>query len=186
VFRTHLHPNRASSRLRRPATVACGLAAAGILLAGLAALAPAGAATSGPEAPDAAGQPTIYEQQAVNQDLAIATGNVHTTVSASPVLAKGDYLVNLAMSVDSIPPGAVVLCGFATTTASDVGDGNYGLIRNGGTAASGGTCDATGTMKINDANDRIITWATVIVGPAGAGVGSWSANDTPVGKIVLN
>lgn len=184
MFTPHHHGNWA---LRRLGMIAGGLVATGALLTGLTGFTPAGAATRSPAArPDIASLPTVYEQQAVNQDLAVATGNVHTTVTTSPVLAKGDYLVNLAMSVGSIPPGAVVLCGDSTTTSGDVVDGNYGMVQNEGTASSGGTCDVTGTVKINNANDKITTWVTVASGPAGAGVGSWSANETPVGKIVLN
>ena len=53
----------------------------------------ASAATGAPAAITATGRPTVHEQQAINQNVAIATGNVHTTLTTSPVLAPGNYLV---------------------------------------------------------------------------------------------
>jgi hypothetical protein len=84
----------------------------------------AGAATGGPAAVIATGRPTVHEQQAINQNVAVATGNVHTTLTTSPVLASGNYLVDLTISFNNLTPGAQVLCGTGTTASTDVGAGN--------------------------------------------------------------
>lgn len=145
---------------------------------------PAFAASAAPETTVLSG-PTIHEQQQLNQNIAIATGNVHTTAISSPVLAAHNYLVNLAIDVDGIPPGALVLCGLTTSTNGDIVTSNYGHVENEGTAASGGNCAVTGTVTLNNPNDHIIAWATVYTGPGGATIGDTSMNEQPVGTVVI-
>jgi hypothetical protein len=189
MFRSHPNPDRTSSRLRRPAIITGGLAAAGILLASLSALSPAGAATSRPASPDTTTGPTVYEQAAYNQDVAIAAGNVHTTVSTSPVLPKGSYQVNSVISFNNLTAGSQVLCGWTTTPGLPNGDalyGNYGDAENQDATASTGSCTVTGTATINNTSDHLMLWATVYSGPAGPAAYSWSMNETPVSKVVVS
>ena len=145
---------------------------------------PAFAASAAPATTVLSG-PTIHEQQQLNQNIAIATGNVHTTAISSPVLAAHNYLVNLAIGVYNITPGSVVLCGLTTSTNGDVVTGNYGQIENEGTTASSGNCAVTGTVTLNNPNDHIIAWATVYTGPGGATIGDTSMNEQPVGTVVI-
>jgi hypothetical protein len=184
MFRTHLHHDSAGSRLRRPAIMAGGLAAAGLLITGLTALAPAGAATIRPTArTDTTSKPTVYEQSAINQNVAIATGNVHTTVTSSPVLPKGNYLVNSVISFNNLTAGSQVLCGWTTSTSSDALYGNYGDAENQDATASTGSCTVTGIATINNTSDHLILWATVYSGPAGPAAYSWSMNETAAGTV---
>ena len=174
------HTSHRSARWRTKAAV---LAAAAIAALGAAAI-PAAAASAAPAAAVLSG-PTIHEQQALNQNIAVATGNVHTTAISSPVLAVHSYLVNLAMGVSGITPGSVVLCGLTTSTSSDVVTGNYGQIENEGATASSGNCAVTGTVTLNNPSDHIIAWATVYTGPGGATIGDTSMNEQPVGTVVI-
>jgi hypothetical protein len=130
--------------------------------------------------------PNVHEQQNLNQNVAISSGNVHTTVVTSPVLKPGTYLVNLIMDVGNNQPGADVLCGDATPTSLDAVYGNYGILDNEGTTApAGGTCEVTSTVTITQANDHVIGWATVYSGPGGAFAGGWSMNETATGNLVI-
>ncbi len=131
------------------------------------------------------GGPTLHEQQDLSQNVTIATNNVHTTLVTSPVLAQHNYLVNLAIGINNIPPGAVALCGETTTTNTDAVYSNYGQVENEGTTASSGNCAVTGVVTINNPNDHIIAWATVYSGPGGATAGNWSMNELPVGSTVI-
>ena len=157
-------------------------AAATVAALGLAA-APALTAGADPAAAVTATGPTVHEQQALNQNITIATGNVHTTTISSPVLAARNYLVNLAIGVNGISPGSVVLCGLTTSTSGDIVTGNYGQIENEGSTASSGNCAVTGTVTLNSPSDHIIAWATVYSGPGGATVGDTSMNELPVGTV---
>ena len=74
----------------------------------------------------------------------------------SPVRALHNYLVNLAIGINNIPPGAVVLCGETTSTNTDAVYSNYGQAESEGTTASSGNCAVTGTVTINNSNDHII------------------------------
>jgi hypothetical protein len=139
-------------------------------------------ASAAPAATVASG-PTIHEQQQLNQNIGVATGNVHTTAISSPVLAARSYLVNLAIGVDNIAPGSVVLCGLTTSTAGDIVTGNYGQIENEGSTASSGNCAVTGTVTLNNPSDHISAWVTVYTGPAGATIGDTSMNEQPVGTV---
>lgn len=159
------------------------LTAAAIAALGVATI-PAMTASATPAATVLSG-PTIHEQWHLNQNIAIATGNVHTTAISSPVLATRNYLVNLAIGVSNITPGSVVLCGLTTSTAGDVINVNYGQIENEGTTASSGNCAVTGTVKLNNPSDHIIAWATVYTGPGGATVGDTSMNEQPAGTVVV-
>ncbi len=156
------------------------LTAAAIAALGLAAIpafanaAPAATLLSGP---------TIHEQQQLNQNIAVATGNVHTAAISSPVLAARSYLVNAAIGVYNITPGSVVLCGLTTSTNGDIVTVNYGQIENEGTTASSGNCAVTGTVTLNNPNDKISAWVTVYTGPAGATIGDTSMNEQPVGTV---
>jgi hypothetical protein len=164
-------------------------ATAGILLAGLAGLAglgPAGAATSRPAAPDTASKPTVYEQAAYNQNVAIAADNSHTIVATSPVLAKGNYLVSSVISFNNLTAGSQVLCGWTTSASGDDLYGNYGDAENQDATANTGSCTVTGTATINNTSDQLMLWATVYSGPAGPVAYSWSMNETAVGKIVVS
>jgi len=186
MFVTQHQHDSASGRLRRPAIVAGGLAAAGIVLAGLTGLSPAGAATS---TPAATSKPTVHEQSAYNQDVAIAAGNVHTTVSTSPVLPEGNYLVNSVISFNNLTAGSQVLCGWTTTPGLANADdlyGNYGDAENQDATANTGSCTVTGTATINNTSDHLILWATVYSGPAGPAAYSWSMNELNVGKVVVS
>ena len=162
-----------AAMLAAVATAALGLATIPALTASAA---PAAAVLSGP---------TVHEQQDLSQSVSLATNNVHTTLVTSPVLAQHNYLVNLAVGINSIPPGAVVLCGLTTSTSTDAVYSNYGQVENEGTSASSGNCAVTGTVTINNASDHIIAWATVYSGPGGATAGNWSMNEQPVGTVVI-
>jgi hypothetical protein len=154
------------------ATAALGFAA----VPALASAAPATAVLTGP---------TVHEQQALNQNIAIATGGGRTTAISSPVLAAHSYLVNLAIGVDNITPGSVVLCGLTTSTTTDVVTGNYGQVENEGSTASSGNCAVTGTVTLNNPSDHILAWASVYTGPGGATIGDTSMNEQPVGTVVI-
>jgi hypothetical protein len=133
------------------------------------------------------GGPTVHEQQALSQAIPIAAGNVHTTITTSPGLPAHNYVVNLAMGIDTLAPGAKVLCGFGPSGSGDTGTSNYGEVDNfGTTAATGGNCVATGTVTLTSANDHIFAWATVYSGSGGATVGDYSMNEQPVGTVVLS
>jgi len=127
----------------------------------------------------------VHEQQAINQNVAIATGNVHTTLTTSPVLAPGNYLVDLTISFNNLTPGAQVLCGTTTTASTDVDAGNYGDVQNEGTVATTGSCSVISAVTINNANDHIVAWATVFQGPGGPAAYSWSMSELPVGNLVI-
>jgi hypothetical protein len=142
-------------------------------------------ASAVPAAAVLSGGPTLHEQQDLSQNVTIATNNVHTILVTSPVLAQHNYLVNLAIGINNIPPGAVVLCGETTSTNTDAVYSNYGQVENEGTTASSGNCAVTGTVTINNSNDHIIAWATVYSGPGGATAGNWSMNELPVGSAVI-
>jgi hypothetical protein len=167
---------------RRRASAAVLIAAAATAALGLAAVpafasaAPATAVLTGP---------TIHEQQALNQNIAIATNGAKTTAISSPVLAAHSYLVNLAIGVDNIAPGSVVLCGLTTSTTGDVVTGNYGQIENESSTASSGNCAVTGTVTLNNPSDHILAWASVYTGPGGATIGDTSMNEQPVGTVVI-
>ena len=51
--------------------------------------------------------PTVHEQAAYNQNVAVAINYVHTIVSSSPVLAEGAYHLMLCATVYSGPAGPV-------------------------------------------------------------------------------
>jgi hypothetical protein len=168
------------ARWRATAT-ALALATTALALATL----PALAASAAPAAA-LSGGPTVHEQQALSQAIPIAAGNVHTTITTTPGLAAHNYLVNLAIGVGNIAPGAKVLCGFGPTGPGDTGTSNYGEVDNfGTTAATGGNCVATGTVTLTTSNDHIFAWATVYSGPGGATVGDYSMNEQPVGTVVI-
>jgi hypothetical protein len=160
------------------------LATAAIAALGLATT-PAFAASAAPATATLSGGPTVHEQQALNRNIAIAAGNVHTTVTTSPVLAAHNYLVNMVLDIGNIPLGAVVLCGFGPSGSGDVGWSNYGYIENDGSGPSDGNCAATGTITLTTTNDHIFAWATVYRGPAGASVGDFSMNELPVSSVVV-
>jgi hypothetical protein len=132
------------------------------------------------------GGPSVHEQQLLSQAVPIATNNVHTTLVTSPVLAPGNYLVNLIIDINSDQPGATLLCGDGTTTSLDSANGNYGILDNQGTtAAVGGTCEVTSTITITQPNDHVIGWATVYTGSGGATAGGWSMNETRLGTLTV-
>ena len=160
------------------------LAAATIAVLGLSAV-PAFAASAAPAAGFASTGPVVHEQQDLSQNVTIATGNVHTTLVSSPVLAEHSYLVNLAVGVNNIPAGAVVLCGLTTSTSGDIVTGNYGQVQNEASTASSGNCAVTGTVTIKNLNDQITAWATTYTGPGGAAAGDWSMNEFPAGSVVI-
>jgi hypothetical protein len=169
---------------RRLGVIAGGIAVTGALLATLTGFGAANAATRA--AVSSTQGPTVHEQAAYNQNVAVATNNVHTIVSSSPVLAEGAYEVNSVISFNNLPAGSQVLCGWTT---SDPGDGlyaNYGDVQNQDTTASAGNCAVTGIAKINNLGDHLMLWATVYSGPAGPVAYSWSMNETPVGKAVIS
>ena len=165
---------------RRPAAAIAAAATAATLAL---ATAPAPAASAAPAAALLTG-PTVHEQQALNQNIAIATGGAKTTATTSPVLAAHSYLVNAAIGVNNLAPGTTVLCGLATTTG-DVVTGNYGVTTNVGIAPLNGLCTTTGTITLNNPSDHITAWASVVTGPGGATISEWSMNELPVGTVVI-
>jgi hypothetical protein len=169
--------------LRRFALIASGLAVAGILVGSLSGFGVAGAAT---REPAAVAKPRVYEQSAINQNVAIAAGNVHTTVASSPVLPEGNYLVNSVISFNNLTAGSQVLCGWTTSASTDALYGNYGDAENQDATASTGSCTVTGIAKINNTSDHLILWATVYSGPAGPTAYSWSMNETAIGTVTVN
>jgi hypothetical protein len=186
MFRTHHHDSWNSS-LRRFSVIAACAATVGIVLASLPGFGVAGAAIRPAAHPDTtSSKPTVYEQTAYNQNLAITAGNVHTTVATSPVLAEGNYLVNSVISFNNLTAGSQVLCGWTTTASSDELYYNYGDAENQDTNPSTGSCTVTGTATINNPNDQLILWATVYSGPAGPTAYGWSMNEWKVGKVEVS
>jgi hypothetical protein len=177
---------RPAPRARRYAAAAGGLVAAAALIASLAGSGAASAVSRPTGGPDATTRPTVYEQTAYNQSLAIATGNVHTTVATSPVLAEGNYLVNSVISFNNLTAGSQVLCGWTTTASGDDLYANYGNAENQDTNPTIGSCTVTGTATINNPSDQLILWATVYSGPAGPSASSWSMNEWRAGKVVVS
>ncbi len=171
------------ARARRYAAIAGGLAIAAALIASLSGFGTASAASRPTGGPDTVSKPTVYEQAAYNQNVAIAASNVHTTVTSSPVLPEGNYLVNSVISFNNLTAGSQVLCGWTTSASTDALYGNYGDAENQDTTASTGSCTVTGTAKINNTSDHLILWATVYSGSAGPVAYSWSMNETAVGKV---
>jgi hypothetical protein len=113
--------------LRRFRVIAASAATVGIVLASLSGFVVAGAAIRPAARPDTtSSKPTVYEQTAYNENLAITAGNVHTTVATSPVLAEGNYLVNSEISFNNLTAGSQVLCGSTATASSDEPHYNYG------------------------------------------------------------
>jgi hypothetical protein len=148
---------------------------------------PASASTQPAAAhPDTTTGPTVYEQAAYNQNIPIATGNTHTIVSSSPVLAEGTYQVNSVILVANLTAGSNVLCGWTTSASGDDLYGNYGDVENQDATATNGNCAVTGIAKINNPGDHLQLWVTVYSGPAGPNAGSWSINETPVAKAVVS
>lgn len=125
-------------------------------------------------------------QAAINQNVAIGTGNVHTTLATSPVLAPGNYLVDLTISFNNLTPGAQVLCGTNSTASTDVATGNYGDAENEASTATIGSCSVISAYTIKNANDHVQAWATVYQGPGGPAAFSWSMSELHVGKLVMN
>jgi hypothetical protein len=167
-------------QLKRYATIAGGLAVTGALIGGLSGVGVAGAAT---QEPAAAAKPTVYEQSAYNQSVAITANNEHTSVVSSPVLPEGNYLVNSVISFNNLTAGSQVLCGWTTSDSGDALYGNYGDAENQDASPTIGSCTVTGTATINNTGDQLILWATVYSGSAGPVAFSWSMNETAVGKV---
>jgi hypothetical protein len=105
--------------------------------------------------------------QAINQNVAIATGNTHTILATSPVLPPGNYLVDLTISFNNLTTGAQVLCGTNTTASTDVDAGNYGDVQNERDSATTGSCSVISATRIRNASDRVQAWATLFQGLAG-------------------
>jgi len=166
---------------RRPkAAMLTAAAAAALSLAAIPAF-----ASAAPAAPAFRG-PTVHDQQHLNLDIPIGTGagfGYRTTVVTSPVLARGNYVINEVLGINNLAPGAVVLCGATTTHPGDVTTYNYGGIQNvdGQELA---TCDSTGTITINNRNDQVTGWADIYSGTGGAYVSEFSMNETPVGSVI--
>lgn len=169
---------------RQPARWRATAAAAAATIAALGLVTiPALTATAAPAAAVTSTGPTVHEQQALNQGITVATGNVHTITISSPVLAARSFLVNLAIGVSNITPGSLVLCGLTTSASGDVITVNYGQIENEGSTASSGNCAVTGTVKLNSPSDHIMAWVTIYSGPGGATVGDTSMNELPAGTV---
>ena len=151
-----------------------------------AALTSAGLASASARPAVTAGGPTSYVQAAINQNVAIGTGNTHTILATSPVLPLGHYLVDLTISFNNLTPGAQVLCGTGTTASTDVATGNYGDVQNEGTTATTGSCSVISAVTINNSNDHVNAWATVYQGPGGPAAYSWSESELHVGTLVVN
>jgi hypothetical protein len=181
------HRSGWAGRPRRLAVMGAGLAATGALLATLTGLGAASASTRAAAAhPDTTTGPAVYEQTAYNQNIPIATGNTHTIVSSSPVLAEGTYQVNSVILVANLTAGSNVLCGWTTSASGDDLYYNYGDVENQDATATNGNCAVTGIAKINNPGDHLQLWVTVYSGPAGPDAGSWSINEAPVAKAVVS
>ena len=164
---------------------------AGAALAASAAIAlgGAGAASAGTRpaaAPAATGLPGAHVQAAINQNVAIAAGNVHTILASSPVLAPGNYLVDLTISFNNLVPGAQVLCGTGTTAGTDTDTGNYGDVENQASTATTGSCSVISAITIRNASDQVQAWATVFQGPGGPAAYSWTMSELHVGNLTVN
>jgi hypothetical protein len=146
----------------------------------------ASASAGSAAAPAVTSLPRAHVQAAINQNVAIGTGNVHTILATSPVLPRGNYLVDLTISFNNLTPGAQVLCGTNTTTNTDVDTGNYGDVENGGSTATTGSCSVISAITIKNANDRVQAWATVYQGPGGPAAYSWSMSELRVGDLIIN
>jgi hypothetical protein len=130
--------------------------------------------------------PATHVQAAINQNVAIGTGNVHTILATSPVLAPGNYLVDLTISFNNLTPGAQVLCGTNSTAHTDLVTGNYGDVENEASTATTGSCSVISAYTIRNANDHMQAWATVYQGPGGPAAYSWSMSELHVGRLVVN
>jgi hypothetical protein len=173
-----------STKLRtRLAVVVAALIPTAIAVTTLALSGPGTSASASPLAPLAA-KPTVYEQAAVSQDVALSD-SAATVVAKSPVIPKGNYLITMVIQLSNIPPGGTVLCGVMTTTSVDFLTGTYGNVSNEGSAAGTDNCVVTGTAKIKAANDHFEGWAGPGSDLSGTTVLGWSMNELPVGKLVL-
>ena len=154
---------------------------------GAAGMASASSRQARPEAvPATATLPGTHIQAAINQNVAIGTGNVHTVLATSPVLSPGNYLVDLTISFNNLTQGAQVLCGTGTTASTDVDTGNYGDVENEASTATTGSCSVISAVTINNSNDHVNAWATVFQGPGGPAAYSWSVSELRVGSLVVN
>jgi hypothetical protein len=162
-----------------------GAALAASTAAALGGVSMASASTGPAVAPATATLPATYVQHAINQNVAIAAGNVHTILTTSPVLAPGNYLVDLTISFNNLTQGAQVLCGTGTTASTDVDAGNYGDVQNEASTATTGSCSVISAIKINNASDHVQAWATVFQGPGGPSAYSWSMSEQRVGSLTI-
>jgi hypothetical protein len=150
----------------------------GVLLFAATSLGNAGATTTGP---------TVHEQTHGSSSALLARYPLRTTITTSPVLATGTYLVNAVVTVGIINPGLGATCGIKTAGGSaDVVSANTGQLGNGNTAGSfiDGNCVITGTVQLKTANDRVSLWAAATNG-SGPVLDNSSINETPIGNVIV-
>jgi hypothetical protein len=154
-----------------------GIAAVAGMLLAASGIGVAGATTGGP---------TVHEQQS-NSGVSLAVFPATTTITTSPVLATGTYVVNAVVTVGIINPSTGATCGITTTAASgDVVVADTGQLGNGNNAGSfiDGNCVVTGTVQLKGANDKISLWAAA-TNRSGAVLDNAAIVETPVGRVIV-
>jgi hypothetical protein len=131
--------------------------------------------------------PTVYEQQS-HSGVSLPVNPTTLTLTTSPVLPTGTYLVNAVVTVGIINPGTGATCGVRSTAASgDVVAADTGQLGNGNAAGSfiDGNCVVTGTVQLKSANDHIQLYAAASNGP-GAVLDNSAIVETPIGRVILS
>jgi len=167
---------------QRVAVVGLGATA---LVGAAAVIGTAGASPSGAVGASTSG-PVVREQQKPTSAALFAMYPAKTTISTSPVLATGTYVVNAVVTVGHIFPGNGATCGVSTSGGTDVNATDTGQLGNGNTSGSflDGNCVITGTVKLNSSNDKVTLWAAASNG-LGATLDNSSINETPVGSALV-
>jgi hypothetical protein len=135
--------------------------------------------------------PTTYQQYSLSGvdwvTVNSAAGTV--TIAQSPVLPKGEYVVNVDIQAEAENSSNFLACIMGTTGASDTvrfADGSLGT--NTGTedvGSSNGQVTFNGTAQIKSANDKVVVTCTD-GDSIGAQVAGWSITEQPVAKVVVN
>jgi hypothetical protein len=131
--------------------------------------------------------PTVYEQRHSSSPALFAVYPATTTITTSPVLATGFYVVNAVVTVGHVNPGLGATCGIKTAGgSSDLVSADTGQLGNGNTSGSflDGNCVITGAVHLTVANDTVSLWVAATNG-SGATLDNSSINETPIGTFVL-
>jgi hypothetical protein len=112
--------------------------------------------------------------------------NNFVPIDTTPTLPAGSYTYTFVINVSDVSAGAVVLCGEAQSISAQV-TGDYGVVDNsGGSAAIGGTCVQSGSIKLTSPATMDF-WATVYSGSVGgAAVTKWSMTETKVPSVTFS